>query len=282
MQSADKYIRESISSLFSTREASQISLMILESVCGLSRTDIPMGKDNLNESQHKIIDDIISQLKTQRPIQYILGNTDFMNLKFKVAEGVLIPRPETAELINIIIDENKTDNPTILDIGTGSGCIAVSLAHYITNSDVTAFDISDRAISIATENAISNNVNIKFIQKDILNCDYSQFHNQFDIIVSNPPYICEKEKESMHNNVLDFEPHIALFVSNEDPLIFYRTIVNLATQMLKSNGKLYFEINEAFGKETAQLLIDAGFSDVKIINDLQQKERMVCGTLIKN
>ena len=282
MQSADKYIRESISSLFSTREASQISLMILESVCGLSRTDILMGKDNLNESQHKIIDDIISQLKTQRPIQYILGNTDFMNLKFKVAEGVLIPRPETAELINIIIDENKTDNPTILDIGTGSGCIAVSLAHYITNSDVTAFDISDRAISIATENATSNNVNIKFIQKDILNCDCSQFHNQFDIIVSNPPYICEKEKESMHNNVLDFEPHIALFVSNEDPLIFYRTIVNLATQMLKSNGKLYFEINEAFGKETAQLLIDAGFSDVKIINDLQQKERMVCVTLIKN
>lgn len=218
----------------------------------------------------------INRLKKYEPIQYILGDTEFYGLMFKVNHSVLIPRPETEELVAWIIDDfkNKKDI-SILDIGTGSGCIAISLAKNLPNTKVYALDVSTEALKIAKQNADSNDVEIEFIEADILDWDFGEM--QFDVIVSNPPYVRELEKESMSANVIDHEPHLALFVKDDDALLFYRNITKSDTELLKPKGTLYFEINESLGAETKQLLLDSNFLDVTLKQDVFGKNRMVKG-----
>lgn len=216
----------------------------------------------------------IERLKRYEPIQYVIGDTEFYGLEFKVNPSVLIPRPETEELVAWIIDEHKKKQQiSILDIGTGSGCIAVALAKHLVNATVYALDVSLEALSLAKENALTNDVNVEFIEADIFDWNFGDL--QFDVIVSNPPYVRELEKEAMSANVLDHEPHLALFVKDDDALLFYRTITKVANKILKPNGQLYFEINESLGKDTNDLLSNSGFSNVELKKDHFQKDRMI-------
>jgi len=226
----------------------------------------------LSESELLLFHGVLKRLKKEEPIQYILGETEFYGLIFKVKSDVLVPRQETEELVDLIINECK-GNESILDIGTGSGCIPVCLKSEMPNSQVSALDVSEKAIHIARENADLNNVKVNFFLQDILAID--KLPTKFDVIVSNPPYITEQEKKQMQKNVLEFEPHLALFVEDENPLIFYKKIAKIAIESLSVNGKIYFEINENFGKETAELLKDVGFSDIRIIKDINDKNRIV-------
>jgi release factor glutamine methyltransferase len=216
----------------------------------------------------------IERLKRYEPIQYVIGDTEFYGLEFKVNPSALIPRPETEELVAWIIDEHKKKQQiSILDIGTGSGCIAVALAKHLVNATVYALDVSLEALSLAKENALTNDVNVEFIEADIFDWNFGDL--QFDVIVSNPPYVRELEKEAMSANVLDHEPHLALFVKDDDALLFYRTITKVANKILKPSGQLYFEINESLGKDTNDLLSNSGFSNVELKKDHFQKDRMI-------
>ena len=225
----------------------------------------------------------IEHLIQQKPIQYLFGKTDFYGQTFIVNEHVLIPRPETEELVDIVIKDIKhhTKALNILDIGTGSGCIAISLAKHLPNATIFALDVSSDALEIAKKNAKLNDVAIHFIEADILDANLwqSQFESiTFDCIVSNPPYVRELEKEHMKANVLDHEPHLALFVKDSDPLIFYRNIAQFASTYLNKNGKLYYEINEFLGNEMKDLLIGSDFYDVELIKDMSGKDRIIKAT----
>lgn len=233
----------------------------------------------INESELLKFNFAIKQLKLQTPIQYILGQTYFFKSTFLVNNSVLIPRPETEELVDLIIKENDKKNPSIIDIGTGSGCIAISLKKNIVNSAVYAMDISAEAITIARENAILNNVFIEFITASIFDdANLKQLaRGSLDILVSNPPYICFTEKDNMQKNVLDYEPHLALFVPNNDPLLFYKTIAQFALSYLKPGGKLYFEINPVYGDELLQFLKNKGFQNLKLVKDFNDKNRILRG-----
>ena len=226
----------------------------------------------LTAEQGALLDDAITRLQKQEPIQYILGYSDFCGLRFKVTPATLIPRPETSELVEWIANE-ATDGASILDIGTGSGCIAISLAHRMPQSKMTAWDISNEALAVATENSKTNDCAVTFKQVDILS--YQPSGEQFDIIVSNPPYIKEVEKKQMHSNVLDWEPHTALFVPDNDPLLFYRTIATKGLSLLKPGGKLYFEINRAHGQETVEMLESLGYTDTELRKDFADNDRMI-------
>lgn len=216
----------------------------------------------------------IQQLKKEYPIQYIIGATEFMDLAFEVNEQVLIPRPETEELIRWILETTSADvNNTLLDIGTGSGCIPIVLAKYLPKSSIEAMDVSANALKVAKRNALSHEVQIKFIHQDILNMDALQ--NDYDIIVSNPPYVRESEKKQMHNNVLKYEPDLALYVSDSDPLLFYKQIAKLAAKGLKPNGYLYFEINQYLGTALCELLNSQGFKNIELKKDIYGADRMI-------
>ncbi|WP_400079438.1 peptide chain release factor N(5)-glutamine methyltransferase [Winogradskyella sp. R77965] len=228
---------------------------------------------------------VLEGLIQQKPIQYILGETEFYGLPFKVNENVLIPRPETEELVDLIlrsVTSRVIEKPLrIIDIGTGSGCIAISLAKNLTNAKVYALDVSKQALEVAKENAKRNDIVIEFIEGDILNesCHSAlDAESSFDIIVSNPPYVRALEKLEMKPNVLDNEPHLALFVEDENPLLFYKAITNFAVNNLKDKGELYFEINQYLGNETKQLLIEANFENVELLKDLNGNDRMLKGT----
>ncbi|WP_136465591.1 peptide chain release factor N(5)-glutamine methyltransferase [Flagellimonas onchidii] len=232
---------------------------------------------------------VVTELKKEKPIQYILGSTHFMDLEFKVDENVLIPRPETEELVQWILEEcqaERSRNLRILDIGTGSGCIAVSLAQNLPNAKVYAMDISEKVLKVAQQNAMLNNVEVTFLQKDILNPElefelYSEFESvlelQFDIIVSNPPYVRELEKEEMKKNVLEHEPDLALFVPDNNPLLFYDAITQFAKTRLKENGSLFFEINQYLGKETKALLEAHNFLEIELRKDIFGNHRLLKG-----
>jgi release factor glutamine methyltransferase len=222
---------------------------------------------------------ICKELKTGKPIQYIIGNTNFYNCIIKVNSSILIPRPETEELVDLIIRENRGFAGSLLDIGTGSGAIAIALAVNMPGCTVTATDISDSALDLARENAALNNASVTFTRSDIFNFDPGIFHGT-DIIVSNPPYVRESEKSLMGKNVLGFEPHSALFVADSDPLKFYAAILEIAGRILVMHGKIYFEINEALGKEMADMLASERYSEIRVVNDINGKERFVTG--IKN
>lgn len=235
-------------------------------------------KNEISEDLYTDFKRIIARLEKNEPIQYILGEADFYDLKFKVNESVLIPRQETELLVHEIVSNYKPQG-SILDIGTGSGCIAVSMAKNLPDVEVLAVDISYDALEVAQKNAMLNNVEVAFIQDDILlGCPKVQ--QQFNVIVSNPPYVTQKQKEKMHANVLDYEPGLALFVNDDNPLIYYKAILNCAQTRLAKGGLLFMEINEIYGKETASLLTRDNYSEIEIVKDLNGKDRFVKG--IKN
>src|SRR5688572_8583660 len=228
----------------------------------------------MSESELLKFNFCVKDLKAHKPIQYILGSTEFYGCRIKVNESVLIPRPETEELVDWIKTGLKGREPkTILDIGTGSGCIAIALKKIFPQSRVTAMDISEKALEVAAENAQRNNARIDFVLRDILSSPSSA--PPFDLIVSNPPYITLSEKAAMNKNVVEYEPHLALFVSEEDALVFYRAIADLARSILVTGGKLYFEINERMGPAVKKLLGEMDFLNVEVKKDLSGKDRMV-------
>lgn len=271
------HIQNELQPLYTQGEIRTITQMILDTKLHISFVDFLTYKlNNLSDSQLKILNEIIDKLKTSEPIQYILGECEFFNLKFKVNEHVLIPRPETEELVEWIIEnENKRGSKFhLLDIGTGSGCIAISLAkHLPNNAQVSAWDISPQALEVAKHNATINQVDVTFNQVDILNTNTAS--QPLDIIVSNPPYITEDEKKIMTSTVLNHEPQIALFVPNNQPLLFYEQIANFAQSSLNIRGKMYFEINQYFANETVQMLHNKGFKNIQLKTDLAGNQRMV-------
>ncbi|MGL5689413.1 MAG: peptide chain release factor N(5)-glutamine methyltransferase [Bacteroidales bacterium] len=278
MQTFMKHIKNTLSGIYPENETDAITLRILRSVFGIDRVQLILNKDRIfSDVEREALERIIIRLKNNEPIQYILGEEEFFGRNFKVAPGVLIPRSETEELVELIITENQ-QNVDILDIGTGSGCIAISLNLDLHGSKVTAWDISEAALEIAASNNKSLQANVSFVLQDVLAPD-NHPSEKFDIIVSNPPYVMDSEKSAMHCNVLNHEPHTALFVSDDDPLLFYRRIAVLGLDKLKEGGKLYFEINSLLGKETAQLLKDLGYSNVRLIKDLYGRDRIVAGVL---
>ncbi len=270
-------IGSSLSELYPATEVLAIRKMLFEKIVKMPEYRVHLSpNDILSGDITSRILEVLDELKKGNPVQYVIREADFMDIVFEVNAEVLIPRPETEELVHWIISNNKNNSPKILDVGTGSGCIAVSLAKYLSDAQVTALDVSENALKVAKRNALINRVNVDFIKGDILEI-YEIAGAPFDIIVSNPPYVREQEKQLMNRNVTDFEPHLALFVSDNDPLIFYRTIAQKAKYWLKPNGQLYFEINEAFGNEIKDMLIGNGFSDVEIRKDINGKDRMAYG-----
>ena len=281
LRSAAIYFKEELLNQFDSSELEQTLQIVFAHYFSLEKADLILNKeDSFLQSDFDKLKDVIVDLKKAKPLALIIGEWEFFDLAFKVTESTLIPRPETEELVQLIIDNNNNNNQkelSILDIGTGSGCIAISLKKNIPNTNVTAYDISGDALSVALENANNNKVTINFKEVDILNPVKQHVH--FDIIVSNPPYITEKEKSLMHSNVLNFEPHLALFVENETPLVFYISIANFALEHLNIGGKLYFEINEYYGAEVKEMLQAKGFKNVNIVKDINDKDRMVNCTI---
>lgn len=274
-------LRTSLLACYPAGEASAIARMVLTECFGISQTDIYMGKDiQLSEDDEHKLENILQRLKNYEPVQYILGRAPFCGRDFHVAPGVLIPRPETEELIEIVLRDHPTTPPQrILDIGTGSGCIPITLAHHWPQSHVEGWDISHEALSIARINDEQCRTHVHFVSHDVLHMDECE-EGGFDLIVSNPPYIKQCERAQMERNVLDWEPSLALFVPDEDPLLFYRTIVQHAVNgLLNPNGWLYFEINREHGADTARLLEENGFSHVQLLKDLSGNDRIVKGTL---
>jgi release factor glutamine methyltransferase len=269
------YLAEELKSLYPDHEISAISSLIIKTLFSLTKLHyLAMPETSVSRQNEIKIIRICRELKQGRPLQYILGETCFYNCRIRVNSETLIPRPETEELVDLIIKENKGFRGNILDIGTGSGCIAIALAVNLPGAGVTGTDISPGALSLASENAKSNNADVRFLESDILNFDPLLFR-ETDIIVSNPPYIRESEKPLMAGNVIDFEPHEALFVPDSDPLLFYRSIIEAARDILKHDGKIYFEINEAMGSAISGLLQSYGYSGIDVIRDLNGKERIV-------
>ena len=274
-----KFLKE-LNSIYDEMEIESFFYIVLEHLHQLKRIDLALQPDfEISENETKKWENILSELKKQKPIQYIIGETEFYGLKFLVNENVLIPRQETEELVEWILDgsrKSEVGSMKILDIGTGSGCIAISLAKNLQNSKVSAIDVSDKALEIARKNAELNVVEVKFILKDILKT--TDLEEVYDIIVSNPPYVRNLEKHEIKPNVLENEPHLALFVEDDDALIFYRKIAELAMTNLSKNGKLYFEINQYLGKETFELLENLGFKNVELKKDIYGNDRMIQGT----
>lgn len=276
MQVAKKLIRDSLSQLYCEQEIESISKLIFEKVLVLSRLQVHLNQhETISTANLTQITEIVNRLIQFEPIQYILGETEFYGLPLNVNPSVLIPRPETEELVDWIINDCPPTNPIILDIGTGSGCIPIALAKNLTGATAEGWDISTEALIVAKKNAEINQVKVNFIYADVLTLNYPAHQQKYDIIVSNPPYVTPLEQLSMLKNVVDYEPHVALFVPDTDPLIFYRTIANIAISALKSGGKLYFEINEQFGNETVDLLTLKGFKNIILKKDINGKERMI-------
>jgi release factor glutamine methyltransferase len=275
------YFVDAISDLYPSEEVQSFFNLLSEKHLGLSRIEIALNSDtSISEENISKFKEAIQRLKNYEPIQYILGETEFFGLPFKVDENVLIPRPETEELVLWVISEFRIQNSEfrIIDIGTGSGCIPIALASRFPEAKITALDISKGALEVAKQNAKLNEVNINFIEADILdsntwNLDFENL--EFDIVVSNPPYVRELEKELMEANVIKYEPATALFVKDEDPLLFYRKIAQFGKQYLKPTGLLFFEINEYLGESMLELLKEEGYSEIEIKKDIFNKDRMI-------
>jgi len=267
-----------LSEIYPETEIQSFFNILIEHKLNLSRIQVALDPNTgISVTDLEFLQKATINLKNNVPIQYIIGETEFYGLKFFVNENVLIPRPETEELVTWILEDSKQETQSlelsILDIGTGSGCIPISLAKNSPNATISAIDISTEAIKTAQENAELNKVAINFIEKDILNT--SSLPNTYTIIVSNPPYVRELEKEKMQHNVLDHEPHLALFVEDNNPLLFYDKIADLAKNHLTKNGSLYFEINQYLGKETVELLQEKGFKHIELRKDIFGVDRMI-------
>ena len=279
-----------LDAIYGREEVSSFFFLCTDAFYNISRLQLALNRDlSITKAEQQPIFNALEALKNEKPIQYILGETEFYGLPFKVNENTLIPRPETEELVALILDNHsectEESQLSILDIGTGSGCIAISLAKKLPNAQVYAMDVSAKAIEKAKENAILNEVEIAFIKADILNKEnvmlslskhFSNMENsKFDTIVSNPPYVRNLEKAEIQNNVLNNEPHLALFVEDDNPLVFYKAITEFAKEKLKENGLLFFEINEYLGQETKALVERLGFKNVELIKDMFGKDRML-------
>ncbi len=279
-----QFIQE-LTPIYDAGEAESFFYLILEEKQHLKRIDLALNPDlTFSDEAIQEWNSILKQLKKEIPVQYLLGKTSFYGLDFEVNENVLIPRPETEELVEWIIESQKLrtkrQDPKakgqklkILDIGTGSGCIAISLAKNILNAEVFAIDVSEKALATAKKNAEINSVNVTFLERNILETE--DLEQQFDSIVSNPPYVRELEKQEIMKNVLDNEPHLALFVDDNDALIFYRKIAELAQKNVSQNGQLFFEINQYLGKETVDLLEKMNFKNIELRKDIYGNDRMI-------
>lgn len=271
MQSFKQHINYVLQDIYSEVEIRYFFYDILEKITGFSRTQLMANVDiELSENQTADAENFVERLKNNEPIQYVLGETEFYGLKFKVTPSVLIPRPETEELIDL---PPNPLNGELLDIGTGSGCIAISFKKKFPDLNVSAMDVSPEALKVAKENAILNGVEINFIQADILNLN--TLGKKYDVIVSNPPYIPESDKKEMELNVLDYEPSLALFVPDYDALVFYRKIAELGRTYLNRDGKLYFEIHHQQAENIKKLLASYGYTDIQIKKDISGNDRMV-------
>ena len=274
------FFNEALSAIYPKTEIDSFFFILMEEKLKLQRIDTVLKPDFLITKKNLIdLKTIVKRLQKEEPIQYIIGSTEFYGLPFLVDKNTLIPRTETEELVSWVLDEikvltnNKITELSILDIGTGTGCIPISLAKNLTSLNISAIDISPEALIIAKQNAILNKVTIEFIELDILNAE--SLPQEYDVIISNPPYVRELEKEEIKNNVLENEPHLALFVADENPLIFYNKIADLAKQQLSKNGMLFFEINQYLGKETVNMLVKKGFKNIQLKKDLFGNDRMI-------
>lgn len=269
-----RYFRSQLALKFSEREAEQLLRILLEDLFGIDQKSQILNPDmTIDEIQHHALEQAVGRLLKGEPVQYVTGIAEFCDLKFKVNGSVLIPRPETEEMVQKIVAQDIHPK-RIWDIGTGSGCIAIALAKHFADAEVFAFDVSEDALATARENALLNKVKVNFVHDDVLNPHSEIFSQPVDLVVSNPPYVCEKERKTMENNVLDWEPENALFVPDGNPLLFYRQILHLASAQLTVNGQVWLEINEAFGAEMLGLCKAEGFDKAEIYNDFAEKPRV--------
>ena len=294
MQKTKWHFTALLAEKFPQREAEQLMRILLEDLFGIDWNQQLMNPDlRIDEHQHYQLGEAVKRLLSGEPVQYVTGMARFNDLLLKVSPAVLIPRPETEELVQKICTsslpchscegmcgskesmEGVTKKFRIWDIGTGSGCIAIALAKHFPNVEVIAFDVSEEALQIAKENAESNGAKVTFVQDDIMNPTSDYFKQSVDLVVSNPPYVCDSERTAMESNVLDWEPEMALFVPDDDPLRFYRQILALAKKQLNPDGQVWFEINERMGEEMLSLCSEIGFSDSEIMLDFAEKPRFI-------
>lgn len=267
------YFKKKLGALYPDREIENLFYWVCEDQFELQKFQVKMGDKRLTESELLSVRAIVKRLEQKEPIQYVLGTTEFYNCKIKVDENTLIPRPETEELVDWVLD-NVSKDQTVLDIGTGSGCIPIALKKAVSTLTVSGLDISANAITMARESAKLNDVNVDFVQMDILNPNLEEL-KMYDVIISNPPYVLESDKKEMNENVLSYEPHLALFVADHEPLLFYIAIAKIGLTQLNPNGLLFFEIHENFGKETIEMLENLGYQNVVLREDMQGKDRMI-------
>jgi release factor glutamine methyltransferase len=273
------YLAKELGGLYPDTEINSLAGIIIKTLFNTGRLHLIHNQEmKVSGKKSKKISEICNDLKKGKPIQYILGETSFYGCTIKVSKDTLIPRQETEELVNLVIGENKGITGKILDVGTGSGCIAIALSRNLPGAEIIGTDISPGALRMAKINASRNRVKVRFLRDDILNPKVKNICHVM-IIVSNPPYVRESEKKNMHRNVLDFEPHGALFVPDNDPLIYYKSILDISKSLLLQNGKVYFEINEAMGSEMATLMKSKGYTELGIIKDLNGKDRIIKGKL---
>lgn len=271
------HIHNSLQSLYPKSEINSFYFILLEHYGNYTTAEVLANvSTQLTDNITKAIQQAITELQTAKPIQYILGETEFFSNRFFVDENVLIPRPETEELVDWVLQTypDKTHLLQILDVGTGSGCIAISLAKALPEAQVTAIDVSPKAIAVAQHNAERNGIKVQFLQRDILQTE--TLPEKYDIIISNPPYVRELEKNEMHSNVLNYEPHLALFVPDDRPLLFYEQIATLAQQYLKPKGRLFFEINQYLAAQMQVMLAQKNFTEITLRQDLSGNDRMLC------
>jgi len=270
---------DSLKNIQDEQEIESFFFILTEHLHNLKRVDVALNPNfEISDEEVEKWNAILAQLQLEKPIQYITGEAWFYGLQFEVNENTLIPRPETEELIEFILKETSNfqlpaSNLNILDIGTGTGCIPISLKANLPKANVSAIDVSEKALAVAKRNAELNKVEINFIQTNIL--EVEDLNQYFDIIVSNPPYVRNLEKQEIKKNVLDYEPHLALFVEDTDALLFYRKIAQLALKNLSKNGLLFFEINQYLGKETVELLENLGFQNIELKKDIYGNDRMI-------
>ena len=271
------FLHEELRGLYPETEINAMCNIVIQNSCKIDRIkQLTQPEMSVGKSVAEYIKAICSELKTGKPLQYIMGETEFYGCRIVVNNNVLIPRQETEELVDLILKENQGYTGSIIDFGTGSGCISIALSLNLPVASIQATDISDEALKIARANVLINNAKVDLIQSDILGPVHPGLSHA-GIIVSNPPYVRNSEKEMMHKNVLDFEPHNALFVPDNDPLIFYKALLSISFTLLHEKGKIYFEINEALGSKIESLFKSFGFKDTRIYKDINGKDRMARG-----
>lgn len=282
MRDFTTFVKKHLGSICTLQEINQISLVLLEKLADIDKLQFYSRKD-MKIPAHKaaMLRDAVLRLEKNEPLQYVIGETEFSGLTFKVRPGVLIPRPETEELVEIVIKDFKNISARksvvkVIDLCSGSGCIAIALSNWLVGSVVEAWEISNDAIEIAKENSLNNHTNVLFKPVDVLKFDITEvMYETIDIMISNPPYVCRSEQPEMEDKVLEFEPHIALFVENEDPLIFYRKIALIADKILTKGGYLYFEINSLLWEETLKLMESFSFTKIEVFKDISNRERFI-------